>query len=131
MRTRIIVIAIVLVALAAFAQAPASQTPPAAANEISADLGSCSADFKVTDLPGKPIYNAKITVQIKYGFMGKRKLDLEARTDANGKVKFVKMPAEARRPITFKIASGENTAEVSYDPATTCDATYVVPLGKK
>ncbi len=131
MRTRIIAFAILVFTLAVWAQTPAPQNPPAPANEISADLGPCSAQFKVTDLAGKPIYNAKIAVQIKYGFMAKRKLDLEAATDANGKVKFVKMPGEARRPITFRISFGQETAEIGFDPATTCDANYVVPLGKK
>jgi hypothetical protein len=131
MRTRIVAVAILVFSLAALGQAPAPQNPPAPANEISADLGPCSADFKVTDLAGKPIYNAKIAVQIKYGFMAKRKLDLEAATDSNGKVKFVKMPGEARRPITFKISYGPDTAQVGFDPATNCDPSYVVPLGKK
>ncbi len=132
MRTQLTIAVVgVIFSLAALGQTPAPQTPPAPPNEISADLGPCSADFKVTDLAGKPIYSAKITVQIKYGFMAKRKLDLEAATDANGKIKFLKMPGEARRPITFKISFGQETAEIGFDPATNCDPTYVVPLGKK
>ncbi len=132
MRTQLTIAVVgVIFSLAALAQAPAPQNPPAPANEISADLGPCSAQFKVTDLAGKPIYNATITVQIRYGFMAQRKLDLEAHTDANGKVKFVKMPGQARRPITFKISYGPDTAAAGFDPATNCDPSYVVPLGKK
>ena len=41
--------------------------------------------LQVTDLSGKPLYNAKIHVQIRYGFLGLRKLDLETGTNADGK----------------------------------------------
>ncbi len=113
-----------------FAQAP-QQAQPAPPPQISAELGHCSAEFKVTDMGGKPVYNAKIATQIRYGIFGTRKLDLEVGTDATGRAKFVKLPAQAKRPITFTISHGQDNTEIGYDPATNCAASYVVPLGKK
>ncbi len=105
------------------------KTPPGPA--ISADLGPCSADFRVTDMAGKPLYNAKIQTQVRYGFLGARKLDLEIGTDSNGLARFVKLPAQAKKgPMTFTITYQDWNAEFSYDPVTNCHAEYVVPLGK-
>jgi hypothetical protein len=117
------------------AVAVAQDQKPAAPDKgtrISADLGSCSAEFRVTDLAGNPIYNAKIKTQIRYGFLSKRKLDLEVATDAEGKARFVKLPDELKKaPLTFVVTSGQDRVELSYDPAVDCHATYDVPLGKK
>ena len=117
----------VVFSLALSAQTPKPPAPP----QISADLGPCSAEFKVTTMAGKPIYNATIATQIRSGIFGTRKLDLQIGTDAGGQAKFVKLPGQAKRPIIFKISSGQDTAEIGYDPATNCDANYVVPMGKK
>ena len=109
-----------------FAQAPA---PPAQApTEISADLGSCTVDFKVTDLAGNPLYNAKIHTLIRYGFWGKRKLELEAGTNADGKARFVRLPDHIKKPMTFDIHYQDQKASQSYDPGVNCDASYTVPL---
>ncbi len=103
-----------------------------AGTAISADLGPCSAEFRVTDLAGKPIYNAKISTQIRYGFLATRKLDLEVATDPSGKARFTHLPGQLKRsPLTFTIAYGDQSTSLSYDPVTKCHATYLVPLGKK
>ena len=127
MKIRMFALALVVCSAAVCAQAPKPPAPP----QISADLGPCSAEFKVTTMAGKPIYNATITTQIRYGIFAAHKLDLQIGTDAGGQAKFVKLPAQAKRPITFKISSGQDTAEIGYDPATNCEASYVVPMGKK
>ncbi|HVZ18318.1 MAG TPA: hypothetical protein VG897_14450, partial [Terriglobales bacterium] len=51
------------------------QPKPAAGQEnkvpvITGDLGECTADLLVTDVKNKPVYNAKVGVEIKYGFAG-------------------------------------------------------------
>ena len=110
----------------ALAQAPAA--PPQAPTEISADLGSCTVDFHITDLAGNPLYNAKIHTLIRYGFWSKRKLELEAGTNADGKARFVRLPDEAKKPIVFDIQYQEQKASQSYDPGVNCHASYNVPL---
>ena len=112
----------------AFAQGPAQPPPP---TEISADLGSCSADFRVTDLAGNGLYNAQVHTLIRYGFLSQRKLDLEAGTNSGGKVRFVKLPDQIKKPIIFDIRYQGQTATQSYDPAVTCHASYVIPLKVK
>jgi hypothetical protein len=49
-------------------------------------------------MDGKPVYAATIKVHIKYGFGGMRRLDLEAGTNSDGKVKFAGLPDRVQRP---------------------------------
>jgi len=97
---------------------------------ISADLGACTADFKVTDKADKPVYDAKVSVTIRFGFMAKRKTELEAATDANGQLKFIGMPSEAKRDIAFSVRKDAMSQTVPYDPAANCHQHFDVKLGK-
>jgi hypothetical protein len=117
--------------LAAVSQAAQQTTPPVSSTvtEISADLGPCKAAFHVTDLAGNPLYNAKIKTTIRYGFLSKRRLDLEAATNADGRARFVKLPAQVKQPLQFDVAYQDQTASLGIDPATDCEAERSVPLG--
>jgi hypothetical protein len=109
----------------------APQATPAASStvtEISADLGPCKAAFHVTDLAGNPLYNAKIKTTIRYGFLSKRRLDLEAATNADGRARFVKLPAQVKQPLQFDVVYQDQTASLGIDPATDCEAERSVPL---
>ncbi len=129
---RIISVLFALIATVVSAQEPASKSVPAQPpTEISADLGTCRVDFKVTDLKGKPIYNAQIKTTIRYGFLGKRKLSLEAATNSDGRLRFVKMPNSVRDPLEFEASFGEDVTTVVWDPGNDCAAEYPVMLGKK
>lgn len=97
--------------------------------EISADLGSCSVEFKITDVAGRPLYNANIKTQIRYGFMRKRKLDLEAGTNSDGRARFVKMPSQVREPLVFRATYGKESAIMTWDPGTDCQAQYPMLMG--
>lgn len=130
---RRLIAVIVLLGISAFAQEGAQQNspPPAqkqAPTEISADLGSCSALFHVTDLAGNPLYNAQVHVLIRYGFMSKRRTELTAGTNADGRVKFVRLPNEVKKALRFDVSYGEQTATLLMDPATRCEASFDVPL---
>lgn len=132
------VLALALLGGIAFAQNQAQPGPPPASpppaqpkqapTEISADLGGCSALFHVTDLAGNPLYNAQVHVLIRYGFLSKRKTELTAGTNADGKVKFVRLPNEVKKPLAFDVTYGGQTATLLMDPATRCQASYDVPL---
>lgn len=115
---RTLVTILFVASLAAFAATPT----------ISADLGPCTADFKVTNNDGKPIYDAKVHVLIRYGFMAKRKTDLEAATDANGELRFTGMPSDAKRDIVFTVKKDTLTQTVPYDPTTNCHPHFDVKL---
>lgn len=128
------IIAVVFVAILSSAQEKENSNkqtmPERPITEISADLGSCSVEFRVTDLAGNPIYDAKIRTQIRYGFMGKRKLDLEAGTNSDGLARFVKMPNQVRAPLVFEGTHGSDTMIMTWDPGTNCDAEYPMILRK-
>lgn len=55
---------------------------------IQGGAGTCSLDLTVLGGDGRPVHAATIKVHIAYGFGGLSKLDLEAGTNSDGKVKF-------------------------------------------
>jgi hypothetical protein len=91
-------------------------------------LGSCRADFTVKDGSDKPIYNAKIHVLIKYGFLSKRKTDLEVGTNSDGKASVTGLPSMPKRPLEFSIKSGTVEKTVTDDPSENCNAKFEVTL---
>lgn len=99
-----------------------------------AELGPCTADFTVKDSSNKPIYDARINVIIRYGFMSLRKLEIEVGTNNDGKARFEGLPAKSKKPIEFTIrssSSSKQTKTVSFDPAAQCHANFDVVLGAK
>jgi hypothetical protein len=97
-----------------------------------AELGPCTADFTVKDSSNKPIYDARINVIIRYGFLSLRKLEIEVGTNNDGKARFEGLPAKSKRPIEFTIrlsSSSNQTKTVSFDPAAQCHANFDVVLG--
>ena len=63
--------------------AQTAQTVPV----IDGGAGPCSLELTVTTVDGAAVYDATIKVHIAYGFAGIRRLDLQAGTNADGKVK--------------------------------------------
>ena len=98
---------------------------------IKGNLGPCSADFTVTDSANKPIYNAKIHVTILYGFMNKRKTELEIGTNSDGKARVEGLPTRVKKSLEFHIRSGELSKSVMHDPEVECQASFNVVLGKQ
>lgn len=96
--------------------------------KISADLGSCSADFHVVDGTGKPIYNARVHTLVRSGAFGIHKLDLEIRTDSDGRASVINLPEVPKRPIAFDISNGSATTTLPYDPTQQCKAKFDVTL---
>ena len=95
---------------------------------VKGDLGPCSADFTVTDSASKPLYDARIHVTIVYGFMSKRKSDLEIGTNSDGKARIEGLPDKVKKILEFKIRHGEQTKSVMHDPANECHASFAVVL---
>jgi hypothetical protein len=110
---------------AEFAQGgPASVAP----TEISADLGPCSALITVTGADTKPVYNAKVSARIRYGFLGAKKLDMETYTSAAGQVNFTKLPMDPKKPVYFSISKDDKLEFVEFKPDVHCRATFDVQL---
>ena len=95
---------------------------------VDAGLGSCAADFTVKDSSGKPIFNAKISVTIKYGFHSLRKTQLEVGTNSDGKARVTGLPNLPKKPLEFLIKSGTVSTTVTDDPETNCNAVFDVTL---
>src|SRR6266478_4951046 len=108
-------------------QAPSSADIPVAKG----GAGSCTADFVVGDSSGKGIYDAKIGIQIKYGFMGLHKLDLTVGTNYEGKARIEGLPEQIKGLAEFKVRHGEQSKTVSYDPLDNCHPRHEVNLGGK
>jgi hypothetical protein len=117
--------------LSAFSQTTPARPDPKDVPVIDGGIGSCSADFTVTDEAGAPVYAAKIKVHIAYGFMYARKLDLEVGTNVDGKARFTGLPDRVKRGLFFEASEGDRTAEAFDDPATNCKAQFTVALRKK
>jgi hypothetical protein len=96
---------------------------------INGNLGPCTADFTVTGNSNKPLYDAKIHVTLLYGFMDKRKSDLEIGTNSEGKARFEGLPAKLKKPpLEFKVRSGNLSKSVQADPAVDCHSSFTVVL---
>ncbi|HEY6271717.1 MAG TPA: hypothetical protein VIX19_06955 [Terriglobales bacterium] len=113
---------------------PSAQASPAAAQEIpviDGGAGPCSATLTVTDGLGKGVYGATVKVHMAYGFAGIRKLDLEAGTDSEGKVRFKGLPAKVHNPpLEFRATKNDLTGLATYNPGTECQAKHDIVLEK-
>ena len=108
------------------AQAPNERVPV-----IQGGAGPCSIELTVRGADGKPVYAATVKVHIKYGFGGMRRLDLEAGTNSDGKVKFAGLPARVQRPpLEFHLSKDEYEGAAAFDPSTECQAKRDVALEK-
>jgi hypothetical protein len=110
-----------------------SQAP--ATNEkvpvIDGGVGRCSLELTVLGVDRKPVYAATVTVHVKYGFGGMRRLDLEAGTNSDGKVRFAGLPARVQRPpLEFHASKDDLEGVASFDPATECQAKREIALAK-
>jgi hypothetical protein len=109
-----------------------SQTPdPHSIPAIDAALGSCSANFTITDSANAPIYNATIKVRIAYGTWSIRKLDLEVATNVDGKARFTGLPNKLKRGLYFEASQGDRQAESFDDVNKTCTANFTLALQKQ
>jgi hypothetical protein len=95
---------------------------------VDAGLGSCRADFTVKDGAGKPIFNAKVSLTVKYGFFNKRKTQVEVGTNSDGKARVTGLPDLPKKPLEFFIKSGTVSTSVTDDPETNCNAVFEVTL---
>ena len=93
--------------------------------------GPCSLDLTVTDTAAKPVYAAIIKVHIAYGFAGIRRLDLEAGTNSDGKVKFTGLPRRVHQaPLEFRASKDDLQGIATVDPSSECQATRTISLAK-
>jgi hypothetical protein len=99
---------------------------PVPVPQVNANLGSCTVDFAVSQ-SREPLYNAEISVNISYGFMGVKKMDLKVGTNSEGKARFVGLPDKVHNPpLVFVVNSKGVRKTVNYWPSVKCQARYDV-----
>jgi hypothetical protein len=98
---------------------------------VDAGRGPCTVDFRVTDSQQKPIANAWVYVEIRHGFLGLRKIELQVPTDARGRARVTGLSYETRsHPLEFRIQHGDDYRIIYHYPAGDCDARMIVTLPK-
>jgi len=123
---RVLCSVLVAAPLASVAQSPDEKIPV-----IQGGAGPCSLELTVRGADGKPAYAATVKVHIAYGFGGMRRLDLEAGTNSDGKVKFVGLPARVQRPpLEFHALKDQFEGVAAFDPSTECQAKHDITLEK-
>ena len=95
---------------------------------VSADAGSCSADFLIQGRDQKPLYGAEIGVKFHYGLFGLHKTSLEAYTGVDGKVRFEGLPRQPKNAYIFRIRHGDLRKSITDDPLDTCKAQFTLVL---
>jgi hypothetical protein len=95
---------------------------------ISGDLGDCTAVIRVTNVKMKPMYNAKISVDIKYGFAGWHHTTLEIYTNVDGKARFEGLPRKSRGPLSFTVDYKGRATAVIVEPRDNCHGSYTAIL---
>jgi len=96
---------------------------------VDAHIGACATTVTVLDSGGKPVYNAKISVDIRYGFLGIRKMSLEVGTNIEGKATLAGLPEKSKNPLEFQVTSGSLSKKVLVDIAAKCKDAIQVILG--
>jgi hypothetical protein len=122
---------LILILFSTFAQPQNPKPDPKSIPVVDGAIGSCSADFTVTDAAGSPVYAADIRVHIAYGFASLHKLDLEVGTNADGKARFIGLPDNSKQGLFFRASEGDREASFFDDPSKTCKAGFTLVLRKK
>lgn len=136
-KTLLLLCAAALANLALFAQqtGTAGQNSPSQGSSnvpvMDGGAGPCSLELTVRGPDSKPVYAATVKVHLAYGFGGMRRLDLQAGTNSDGKVKFTGLPAKLKRPpAEFDASRDDLTGVATYDPASECEAKHDINLAK-
>jgi hypothetical protein len=126
-----VVYAFVLTASFVTAQSNDATPTPEKVPVMDGGAGTCSLELAVTGADGQPVYAATVKVHMAYGFGGVHRLDLEAGTNSDGKVKFTGLPARVRRPpLEFQASKDGLVGVATYDPLIECHAQHRITLQK-
>lgn len=113
-------------------QSSPSGAAPTPVPTIDGAAGPCSLDLTVLTPDHKPAASATVKVHIAYRFGGFHKLDLEAGTNADGKVKFTGLPSRVRRSVLeFQATKEDLSGTTQYDPSAECHSTKEIMLQKE
>ncbi|MGH9493704.1 MAG: hypothetical protein ACRD3B_01800 [Candidatus Sulfotelmatobacter sp.] len=109
---------------------PQTTSDPHSIPAVDAALGDCFADFLITGTDYKPVYNAKVSTRVTYGFLNSHKLDLEVSTNVDGRARFNGLPGNLKHGLFFQAAEGERAGSAFDDPSKNCKAQFAITLRK-
>jgi hypothetical protein len=113
-----------------FAGVALASPQPIPVPQVDAGIGPCTVDFTVSQDTNQPLYNAEISVNIAYGFMGMKKMDLKVGTDSEGKARIVGLPEKVHNPpLAFIVRAKGLSKTVNFYPSIKCHAQYSVIMG--
>ena len=95
---------------------------------VDGHLGSCSAEFTVKGAGESPLYDAKIDVSLKYGFLGLRKMSLQVGTNADGQARVAGLPDDEGKTYRFVITRGQLSKSVLMRTSDGCNAVFQITL---
>lgn len=111
------------------AQMSSSQTTAQPVPVMDGGAGPCSCELTIFMPDGKPAPAADVKVHIAYGFGGFHRLDLEAGTNVDGKVRFTGLPSKVKNPpLEFRAAKDQLEGVATFDPLTECRAKHDITL---
>jgi hypothetical protein len=102
--------------------------PPQPVPVMDGGAGPCALELTVTS-EAKPVYAAIVRVHVSFGFGGFHKLDLQAETNSDGRVKFTGLPAKVHHPpLEFLASKADATGMATFDPQQACQAKHELVL---
>jgi hypothetical protein len=81
----------------------------------------------IKDAAGAPVYLALVHVNVRYGPMNLKRMDLEVGTNSEGKAQIKGLPDKAKA-MTYDIKKDDKKTTVDQDVAKMCDGKFEVTL---
>jgi len=129
LRMLLLTVSALCVMLPATTVAAQDQNVPVAV--VDGHLGRCSADFTVIDKEQVLLYDAKIDVSFRYGFLRLRKMSLQVGTNSEGRAGVAGLPDKANQTFRFKITSGTMSKTILMHTFDRCNAVFEVVLDEE
>ena len=130
-RLRILIVAVSVLCVMLPATTVTAQDQDVPVPVVDGQLGKCSADFTIRDRQQVPLYDAKIDVTLRYGFMRLKKMSLQVGTNSEGRAKVAGLSDKSDQTFSFKITSGTMSSEVLMHTSDRCNAAFEVVLDEE
>ncbi len=97
---------------------------------VDGESGGCSVDLTAVNASGRPVAGAQIEVEVYYGFLGVRRLDLQVGTDSHGRARFAGLPDNADGVLYFQGTKDRLFGVAVHYLAAACHGRHYIYLGK-
>jgi hypothetical protein len=117
-----VVLGLLVLLLSAPSYAQQRSTVPS----VDAGAGECTVDFTVVDTNGKPVPGALLRMSADYGFLGMNGLDVEVRTNDDGKARFEGLPEKPDGVLFVQARSAHLYGVAASDPRDGCQIQHAI-----